>query len=228
MTCAALVTAGGRGKRMGHEIPKQYLDLRGVPILARTLIIFETHPMIDTIVLTVPSGDEAYCRDEVISRFGLSKIGAVVAGGNTRQQSVHNGLETVAESEIVAIHDGVRPLVTSEIISRCIDAARAAGASVACAPVRDTVKRRHGEHLETISRSNLWLAHTPQVFRTPLILDAHRRAVEERFEGTDDASLVERFGAPVTVVEDTHANLKITTPDDLHLAEILLRHALRP
>ncbi|MFH1114121.1 MAG: 2-C-methyl-D-erythritol 4-phosphate cytidylyltransferase [Pseudomonadota bacterium] len=223
MTCAALVTCGGRGKRMGHEIPKQYIELLGIPILARTLIAFETHPMIDMIVLTVPPGDEAYCRDQVISRFALKKVRAVRAGGETRRQSVYNGLESAAESEIVAIHDGVRPLVTSQTISRCIDAARVFGASVACARVRDTVKRKDGEHLKTISRENLWLAHTPQVFRTPLILDAHRRAAEEHFMGTDDASLVERLGVPVTIVEDTYANLKITTPDDLDLAEILLR-----
>jgi len=223
MTCAALVTAGGQGKRMGHEIPKQYLDLQGIPILARTLIVFETHPMIDIIVLTVPRGDEAYCRDQLVSRFGISKIRSIVPGGDTRQQSVCNGLEKVTDTEIVAIHDGVRPLVAAETISRTINAARAIGASVACAPVRDTVKKKQGEHLETISRSNLWLAHTPQAFRTSLILDAHRRAIDDNFMGTDDASLVERLGLPVAIVEDTCTNLKITTPDDLNLAEILLR-----
>jgi 2-C-methyl-D-erythritol 4-phosphate cytidylyltransferase len=223
MTCAALVTAGGQGKRMGQEIPKQYLDLQGIPILARTLIVFETHPMIDTIILTVPRGDEAYCRDQLISRFGITKISNIVPGGDTRQQSVYNGLETVTETEIVAIHDGVRPFVTAETVSRTIIVAKATGASVACAPVRDTVKKKQGDHLETISRSNLWLAHTPQSFRTSLILDAHRRAVEDHFVGTDDASLVERLGLPVAIVEDTYTNLKITTPDDLNLAEMLLR-----
>jgi len=213
---------------MGHEIPKQYLDLRGIPILVRTLIAFETHPMIDMIVLTVPPGDEEYCRSQVISRFGLKKVCKVVPGGETRQQSVRNGLESLPETQIVAIHDGVRPLVTSETISRTIDAARATGASVACAPVRDTVKKKAGEFLETISRSNLWLAHTPQAFRTSLILDAHRRAVEDHFMGTDDASLVERLGLPVSVVEDKHTNLKITTPDDLNLAEILIRQTCSP
>lgn len=223
MICAALVTAGGHGKRMGHAIPKQYLDLHGIPILARTLIVFASHPMIDIIVLTVPRGDEAYCRDQLISRFGISKMRTIVPGGDTRQQSVCNGLEAVKDAEIVVIHDGVRPLVSAETISRTIHAAQAAGAAVACAPVRDTVKKKQGEHLETISRSNLWLAHTPQTFRTSLILDAHRRAIEDTFTGTDDASLVERLGLPVTIVEDSCTNLKITTPDDLNLAEILLR-----
>ncbi len=213
---------------MGHEIPKQYLNLQGIPILARTLMAFEMHPMIDTIVLTVPPGDVEYCRDQVISRFGIGKTSSVVPGGVTRQQSVYNGLETVTETEIVAIHDGVRPLVTADTISRTIIAARATGASAACAPVRDTVKRKEGEYLETVRRSNLWLAHTPQTFRTSLILDAHRRAIKDHFVGTDDASLVERLGLPVTIVEDTYTNLKITTPDDLNLAEVLLRQDASP
>ncbi|MDQ7781703.1 MAG: 2-C-methyl-D-erythritol 4-phosphate cytidylyltransferase [Desulfomonilaceae bacterium] len=228
MTCAALVTAGGQGARMGRDIPKQYLDLRGIPILARTLMVFETHPMIDTIVVTVPPGDEEYCQGHVISRYGIRKVREIVPGGDSRQQSVHNGLKTIVETEIVAIHDGVRPFVTADTISRTIEAARATGASAACVRVRDTVKKQEGEFLHTISRSNLWLAHTPQAFRTLVILDAHRRAQEDRFVGTDDASLVERLGIPVSIVEDAYTNLKITTPDDLNLADILLRRALSP
>jgi 2-C-methyl-D-erythritol 4-phosphate cytidylyltransferase len=222
MTCAALVTAGGHGTRMGHDIPKQYLEIHGIPILARTLLVFEMHPMIDTIVLTVPLGDEDFCRSHIIAPFGLKKISHVVNGGETRQQSVLNGLESLTQTDMVAIHDGVRPLVSAQTISETVEAARSTGASVACVPVRDTVKKQNGKYLETVSRTSLWLAHTPQTFRTSLILDAHRRAAADRFIGTDDASLVERMGRPVAIVRDAYTNLKITTPDDLELAKILI------
>lgn len=225
MTRAALVTAGGHGTRMGSDVPKQYLALCGIPILARTLMAFELHPMIDTIAVTVPSGDESYCRTHVVSPYNLKKVRCIVPGGDTRQQSVCNGLEALIDTGLVAIHDGVRPLVTAETISATIRAAESSGASVACVPVSDTVKRIRGEHLETVSRADLWLAHTPQTFKTSLILDAHRKAERDHFSGTDDASLIERMGRPVTIVHDSSTNLKITTADDLELAEMLIRNS---
>ncbi len=223
MTCAALVTAAGIGTRMGTDLPKQYLDLHGMPVLARTLLAFERHPLVDRIVLTVPPGDEQRCRDLVLSPFKWSKISEVVKGGASRQESVYNGLRNLEETEIVAIHDGVRPLVSSETITATIDAARLSGAAVACVPIRETVKRQVGPHVETIPRVDLWLAHTPQAFRTSLILEAHRRALQDGFNGTDDSSLVERMGHPVTIVLDSEDNLKITTPEDLERARLLCR-----
>ncbi len=203
---------------MGGSMPKQYIGLKGTPILARTAQAFETHPKIDGIIVTVPKGQEAYCRTEILEKAGLTKIIGVVPGGPTRQQSVQNGLNEIKSSELVAIHDGVRPFVSHEVISRCLEAAEKVGGSLACARVRETVKRQNGLFLETIPRHDLWLAHTPQVFRTQLILDAHAKALADGFEGTDDSVLVERLGHPVVIIEDSPDNIKITTPDDLEIA----------
>ena len=223
MTCAVLVTAGGYGERMGSSIPKQYLDLEGIPVIVRTLFAFIGHSQIARIVLTVPPGGEDYCREIILHPFKLDMAVEIVAGGLNRQASVYNGLQMLADTGIVVIHDGVRPLVTSEIITNTIRAARSSGAALACVPVRETVKKKNGPYLETISRSDLWLAHTPQTFRTALIIQAHKKALDEGFAGTDDAALVERMGNPVTVVEDSQENIKITTPEDLDFASMLLR-----
>ena len=223
MTCAALITAGGIGRRMGSSIPKQYLRLGGTPILARTIMAFQAHPSIDCIAVTVPSGEDDFCRTSIVEAYQLEKVERIVIGGVTRQESVYNGLRELLDSDIVAIHDGVRPLVTDEVITKTIEVARSAGAAVACVPVRETVKRKAGSHLQTISRTGLWLAHTPQTFRTSLIVEAHEQAAAEGFDGTDDAVLVERLGLPVEIVEDSPENIKITTPADLEQAEHLLR-----
>ena len=223
MLCAAIVTAGGYGARMAAALPKQYLVMEGAPILARTLRAFEDHALIARIVVTVPPGDEEFCWAQIVARFDLKKVGAVVAAGRTRQQSVFNGLQSLAAEELVAIHDGVRPLVSEGVITETIKSAQTGGAAVACVAVKDTVKRKNGLYLETIPRSDLWLAHTPQTFRTSLIVEAHQRALADGFEGTDDACLVERLGHPVAVVEDTVDNIKITTPADLERAVIMLR-----
>ncbi len=223
MKCAAIVTAGGVGKRMGTAVPKQYLDLNGRPILVWTVAVFEHHPLIDRIVVTVPPGDEDYCLNELLVPFEFTKVADVVAGGPSRQESVRQGLERVADTDFVVIHDGVRPLVSVETITRSVTEAQSHGAAVACVPLRETLKQKMDEQLLTISRANLLLAHTPQTFRTALIIAAHRRALEDGFVGTDDGSLVERMGLPVVVVEDSEDNIKITTPADLELARILLQ-----
>lgn len=223
MTFVALVTAAGSGSRMGADMPKQYLDMNGLPVLVRTLLAFETHPLIDWVVLTVPPGDEGVCRSRLLKPFKLGKVCAIVEGGASRQISVLNGLETAAESDVVVIHDGVRPLVSQDIITSTIKAAQTSGAAVACVPVLDTVKKKRGSHLKTISRADLWLAHTPQTFRTALILEAHRKAAREGLDGTDDCSLVEAMGHPIVVVEDSRENIKITTPEDLDLALMFLK-----
>jgi len=227
MSYAALITAGGIGKRMGANGPKQYLNLLGEPILGRTVMVFELLPLIDVIVVTVPPGDESRCRSLLTDRLGARKVRAVVSGGATRQASVYEGLLRLKDTEIIAVHDGVRPLVSPEVITATLEAARDVGAAVACSPVRDTVKRRFGERLETIPRSDLWLAHTPQTFKTPLILEAHERARTDGADMTDDCALVERLNAPVAIVEDSDENLKITTPADLETARMILERRER-
>src|SRR5512139_1348316 len=134
MKCAAIVTAGGIGKRMGADVPKQYLDLNGRPMLVWTLAVFERHPLIDGIVVTVPQGDEDYCLNELLVPFKLTKVMYVVAGGSTRQASVRQGLQRVADTDLVVIHDGVRPLVSVETITKSIHMAQAHGAAIACVP----------------------------------------------------------------------------------------------
>jgi 2-C-methyl-D-erythritol 4-phosphate cytidylyltransferase len=223
MQCAALITAGGSGTRMGTAMPKQYLDVLGVPVLARTNLAFERHASIDFIIVTVPEGDEEQCRVKIVEAFGLSKVRRIVAGGGTRQESVYNGLQRLEDARIVTIHDGVRPLVSAETIEATIDAAIKTSAAVACVPVKETVKKQLETRLETVPREGLWLAHTPQTFERSLILEAYRAAAAEGYEGTDDAALVERLGRPVTVVEDSELNIKITTPADLRMGEIFLQ-----
>jgi len=222
MTCAALVTAAGLGKRMGSAARKQYLDLKGRPVLAWTLSAFESHPLIDLIVITVPPGDEDFCLQTVVRPFNFEKIANIVPGGSDRQASVRLGLEGLVDTELVVIHDGVRPLVSAYTITKSIEAAKTSGAAVACSAVRETVKKRSGPYLMTIPRTDLLLAHTPQTFRTSLIIDAHRKAFEDGFNGTDDTVLVERMGHPVVAVDDSDENIKITTPADMVLAGILL------
>jgi 2-C-methyl-D-erythritol 4-phosphate cytidylyltransferase len=211
---------------MGCGVPKQYLDLHGVPILARTVQVFHDHPLINRIVITVPPENEDFCRENVIIHARGAKPIDVVAGGSTRQQSVFNGLKRLAETDVVAIHDGVRPLVTRDVIARTIHAAQHCGAALAAVRIKETVKRQTDGRLETIPRSDLWLAHTPQTFRSELIIEAHRRAAADGYEGTDDAALVERMGHPVELVEDSEDNIKITTQRDLDLARILFRLGL--
>ncbi|MBM4325687.1 MAG: 2-C-methyl-D-erythritol 4-phosphate cytidylyltransferase [Deltaproteobacteria bacterium] len=224
----ALVTAAGEGRRMGKLVPKQYLHLKGIPVLGRTLILFQRHALIDRITVVVPPDDEEFCAETIIRPYGLEKVAHLVAGGPTRQASVYNGLTTVEDGGLVAIHDGVRPLVSPEVITRTLEVAGRTGAAVACARVKETVKKRSDEYLETIPRSDLWLAHTPQTFAVELIREAHKRALKDGFEGTDDASLVERLGHPVSIVEDSDENLKITTQSDLELASFLIERARSP
>jgi 2-C-methyl-D-erythritol 4-phosphate cytidylyltransferase len=223
MIRAALITAGGHGRRMGSPLPKQYLLLNRTPILALTLKVFADHPLIDEIVLTVPPGDEGLCRETVVAPVASNKVTTIVPGGPDRQASVWNGLQALVHTDLVAIHDGVRPLVLPQVITATLSAAESVGAAVAAVTVRDTVKMQCASHIKTVPREDLWLAHTPQTFRTALIREAHGQALRDWFRGTDDAVLVERLGHPVTLVQDSEENIKITTPEDLELAAYFLQ-----
>jgi 2-C-methyl-D-erythritol 4-phosphate cytidylyltransferase len=226
MTITALIPAAGTGRRMEATINKQYLELAGRPVLARTLAIFEQHPAIDHILIVAPADEVAYCQREIVERYGLSKVTAIIAGGDERQDSVRNGLRactTAAADDLILIHDGARPLLSASLIDAIIAAARVNGACLAAVPVKDTIKRvENGQALDTPDRSQLWLAQTPQAFHYALIASAHERAVNDRFRATDDAQLAERDGHPVAVVMGSYRNIKITTPDDLPVAAALL------
>jgi 2-C-methyl-D-erythritol 4-phosphate cytidylyltransferase len=223
---AAIITAAGAGIRMGGDQAKQFMDLGGRPLLAVTLERFERSPAIEGIVLVVPSGKVDDCRDRIVRKYGLAKVVKVVAGGKRRQDSVRLGLEaTEGQYPFVLIHDGVRPLVSPELISRVAKAMNRYRAVIPALAARETIKEANAAGLvvKTHDRTALWLVQTPQAFRYEDILEAHRRTLEEKWEEvTDDALLMERMGVPVNIIEGSEENIKITTPRDLELARFLV------
>jgi 2-C-methyl-D-erythritol 4-phosphate cytidylyltransferase len=226
MSVIILVPAAGTGSRMGTAINKQYLTLADRPILAHTLHLFDGHPDVDCIHLISPLAEIDYCRRQVVERYAFTKIRSIIAGGAERQDSVRNGLQNcgAAANDIVLIHDGARPFFPSALLPELVAAAARVGACVAGVPVKDTIKEvADSLILGTPDRGRLWQAQTPQAFRFALIRDAHEQAVRDGFRGTDDASLVERLGHPVAILAGSYRNIKITTPEDLILAEAFLK-----
>ncbi len=229
---SAVLVAGGSGTRMGGGEPKQYRRVGGAPILARTVGVFRAHPRIHAIHLVVPPEDLDYCRRAILGetpREDSSPEIILVPGGKERQDSVFAGLCSAEEScrpeGIVLIHDGVRPLVTADLIDRVIDAALRHGACLPAVPVVETVKRVDGADrvVGTEPRGPLRLAQTPQGFRFSLIRKAHQRARDRGLTGTDDAALVEAMGHPVVVVAGSRWNIKVTTPEDLLMVESVIK-----
>jgi len=223
----ALIPAAGMGKRMGAAINKQYLKLDGLPILAHTLAVFERSPHIDGICLVIPEDEIAYCRKQVVEACGFKKVINIVAGGRERQHSVMNGLKALKElmsaDDVVLIHDGVRPFISLELLVECRAVAREHDGALVAVPAKDTIKTvRNGIVVDTPDRETLWQAQTPQGFRFAVILQAHLSAEEAGFSGTDDASLVERCNGQVRIVPGDYRNIKITTPEDLLLADAFL------
>ena len=223
----ALIPAAGMGKRMGASINKQYLQLNGLPIVARTISVFEQSPLIDAIYLVIPAEEIPYCRKHVVEACGFRKIAAIVPGGKERQNSVLNGLNAmrdhVSDDDVVLIHDGVRPLVTENMLFESITTARLHDGALVAVPVKDTIKTvRAGIVSGTPPRESLWQAQTPQTFRFATILTAHLAAEAAGFCGTDDASLIERSGGKVHIIQGDYRNIKITSPEDLILAEAFL------
>lgn len=209
---------------MGAPENKVWLPLAGEPILIRTLRRLAHCPAIAGIIVVVHPGDRQRLL-ELEETYDLPNIAGVVDGGESRHESVRRGFEAIAGNpDLVLVHDAARPLVNTSQVDQVIRAAARHGAAILALPIRDTVKRvLDGIVLETLPRDQIWAAQTPQVFRHGLLAEAYRRSVEDAFEGTDEASLVERVGHPVHVVPGSHRNLKITTPDDLAMAEGILR-----
>ncbi|HEY3308196.1 MAG TPA: 2-C-methyl-D-erythritol 4-phosphate cytidylyltransferase [Desulfuromonadaceae bacterium] len=223
----AVIPAAGMGKRMGASINKQYLKLADAPIVARTIAVFEQSPLIDGIILVTPEEEIPYCREHVVEASCFRKVLEIVPGGRERQNSVMNGLmalkNRIGQDDVVLIHDGVRPFITAEILQESIAVARNYDGALVAVPVKDTIKSvRDGKVVDTPPRENLWQAQTPQSFRFRIIYDAHCRAEQAGFMGTDDASLVERLGGIVGIVAGSYRNIKITTPEDLVLGEAFL------
>ncbi len=223
---AAIIAAAGVGTRMKNDIPKPYLPLAGKPILAHTLAIFEACKDIREVTLVVHPDDLDYCQEKVISQFGFKKVLWLVPGGKERQDSVYHALKSLRREddlEIIVVHDGVRPFITEDHLKNVIQGARQHGGAVLGWPVQDTLKKvnAEGEVVRTLDRRNLWQIQTPQAFQAPLLWRAFVEAYSRDFYGTDEASLLEELQQPVAVIPGSPFNLKITTPEDLRLAEII-------
>ncbi len=222
MSVAAIVAAGGIGKRLKARRHKSFIPLAGRPMLGWVLRALERSPSVRDVVIVAHPGDLAAAR-RLARREHCRKVSAVVAGGETRSASVRRGIEALpVRAKWVLVHDAARPLVTPALIEATVRAARAAKAAIAAVPVVPTIKQGYrGWVVKTLDRSVLWAVQTPQVFERKLLEQAHRRT--NSFAATDDAALVEAMGARVKIVPGSEKNLKVTTPEDLQVAEILLK-----
>ncbi len=221
----AIIVAAGSGVRMGEGPPKQYRLLSGKPLLCHALSAFDRADCVDRLVLVTPKEEKLSVIRPIMERSPVKKPLALALGGDCRQGSVYNGLlASDPATEIVLVHDAARPFVSAAETARCVAAARAHGAAVLAHPASDTIKcaDEEGRVLETLDRSRLWQVQTPQAFSFRLLLEAHEKALEEGFSGTDDAALVERLGRPVLLVFGSRWNIKITGPDDLLIAEAIM------
>lgn len=229
LRCTAIIMAAGKGKRMQTAVSKQFLPVCGKEILAWTVDVFEKSPLVDTILL-MASADGKEDVQHLWDSYGWKKVAAVLEGGKERQNSVANGLAAVGEdTDIVLIHDGVRPFVTEEMIADSIVAAQAYGGAVIGVPAKDTIKvcSVDGLAVETPDRSTLWQIQTPQTFQRDLIVNAYEKADRDGFLGTDDASVAEFAGHQVKVVMGSYRNIKITTKEDLVIAEAFFKEDLK-
>lgn len=228
----AIVLAGGAGTRMGTKVQKQYLHIQGKPVLYYSLNTFENSAAIDEIVVVAGVGQTAFVQKEFVEKYGFEKVRCIVEGGKERYHSVWEGLKAirksgVAEDDCIYIHDSARPFLTEEIIQRAREEVEKSGACVVGVPSKDTVKlvdeRECAE--ETPPRERVWIVQTPQVFKASIIMEAYARMMRrEVIQVTDDAMAVEQeMGLPVRMVRGSYENIKITTPEDLDVAEVFVR-----
>jgi 2-C-methyl-D-erythritol 4-phosphate cytidylyltransferase len=225
MKTAALIVAGGSSMRFGGEVPKQFVTVCGRPLLSWTIDRFDKSKVIDDIVVVAHEDYLLYVSQNVIDPFTFHKVSKIVSGGESRQESVLKGLRALSKTtDLVAIHDGARPLVSEKDIAAVISEASKSGAAMLAAPASDTVKRvKDGYIIATLNREWIYLAQTPQVFRYDLILKAHEEAaLDTDLAVTDDASLAETAGMKVRIVESTSPNFKVTSKDDITLIETFL------
>ena len=222
---SVIFPAAGQGKRMQAGINKVLLTLGGEPILTRTLKTFSAVEEVGELIVVVAADEVAAVERQLQKVAGLKPF-QVAAGGSERQYSIYNGLQHVAkQADVVLVHDAARPLVTVKTIQAVIDSARAKGGAIAAVPAKNTIKVVDTDGLveSTPPRSTLWEVQTPQGFRKDILLKANEQALQDDFLGTDDASLVERIGVPVAVVKSDYRNIKVTTPEDLLIAEAFLQ-----
>lgn len=224
---AAIVLAAGSGKRMNSKVHKQYLIIQDRPVLYYSLKAFEDSA-VDEIVLVVGKGEEKFCRKEIVDKYGISKVKAIVEGGKERYHSVFEGLKQTSDADYVLIHDGARPFVNQDIIRRCMQEVQKYQACVVGMPVKDTIKiaDEGGYAKQTPDRKNVWMIQTPQTFSYALIYEAYEEMLKtEDTAITDDAMVLERIkGKKSKLIEGSYRNIKITTPEDLLIANIYLQH----
>ncbi|GLC82579.1 2-C-methyl-D-erythritol 4-phosphate cytidylyltransferase [Lacrimispora brassicae] len=228
MRTAAVILAAGKGTRMGGQVHKQYMELLGKPLLYYALLAFE-NSSVDEIVLVTGPGEARHCREEIIEKYGFSKVTAVTEGGKERYHSVYQGLKAVKNCDYVLIHDGARPCVTEKIIEAASRGVRKYRACVVGMPVKDTIKMSDENEFAAMTpdRSRLWLIQTPQAFEYELVLRAYEKLMSsEKYQGgvTDDAMVVETMTQEkVKLIRGDYANIKITTPEDMEIASVLIK-----
>ena len=220
---SAIVLAGGRGKRMNYHKSKQFIEIKGKPVLVYTLEKFIYNKSIDEVILVLPEDEVDYCKKEVLQRYSL-KVDRIVIGGKERQDSVFNALEAMEKADIVLIHDGARPFINEKIIEEGIKYANIYGAAAPGVTPKDTIKIKNEDNIsvDTPDRNTVVAVQTPQCFKYDEIYQCHRKIKEENAIVTDDTSVVERYGHKVYLYEGDYTNIKITTPEDLILAERLI------
>lgn len=223
----AIVLAAGSGKRMNSKVHKQYLIIQDRPVLYYSLKAFEDSA-VDEIVLVVGKGEEKFCRKEIVDKYGISKVKAIVEGGKERYHSVFEGLKQTSDADYVLIHDGARPFVNQDIIRRCMQEVQKYQACVVGMPVKDTIKiaDEEGYAKQTPDRKNVWMIQTPQTFSYALIYEAYEEMLKtEDTAITDDAMVLGRIkGKKSKLIEGSYRNIKITTPEDLLIANVYLQH----
>ncbi|MEW9080476.1 2-C-methyl-D-erythritol 4-phosphate cytidylyltransferase [Terrisporobacter glycolicus] len=222
---SVVIVSAGKGSRMKADINKQFLKIRGKEVIAHTIDKFYKNKNIGEIIIVIREDEEEFFQKNIINKYGYRNI-KVALGGKERQDSVYNGLKQIDKKcKIVLIHDGARPFVTNEIIEKSIICAKEYNSAIVGVPVKDTIKivNKNNEVCDTPNRSTLWSIQTPQVFDYSLIIKAHEKAKHDKYYGTDDSMLMEHLGHNVKVVEGSYNNIKITTPEDLKIAEEILR-----
>lgn len=226
--CTAIVLAAGQGKRMGTKVQKQYLLMAGKPVLYYSLKTFQDSAVIDDVYLVTGSGDEEYCRRQIVEKYGFTKVSHILGGGTERYHSVWNALKEMPEDGYVFIHDGARPFVDEAMIVRAYEIVERYGACVVGMPVKDTIKivDENRNVADTPKRDKVWIVQTPQVFEIALVKNAYAKLIESGISSvTDDAMVVEKIsGHPVKLVEGSYENIKITTPEDLQIGEMFAEH----
>jgi len=230
MKIVALIAAAGKGKRMNAEISKPYIPIFRKPILAYTIDKFERCKLIDKIYLIINKEKKDLCYNNIILKYNFSKVQELISGGDSRQDSVYNGLKALElNTDIVVIHDGARPLVEETLIQDSIKTAQKYGSVVAAIPIKDTVKKCRKDFFisRTLKREEIWRAQTPQTFKYDIIISAYHQAYEENFKATDDAAVVEKYGHKVKIIIGSEENIKITTPFDIIMVENFIKKGLK-